>query len=140
MTQRVQPDAFPSWYDGQSIHETAFCRAFLTSHQLLYTENCFFTPEGRMTDEAPLKAEIYRQIEPYASTGVPKKIANIIELLKITAHIDDFPPADRAGSSGKRDAVSGWDTSAPPRKKSSAAAFLCPIGLLRRARKRGCTS
>ena len=28
-----------------------------------------------MTDEAPLKAEIYRQIEPYASTGVPKKIA-----------------------------------------------------------------
>lgn len=92
MTQRVQPDAFPSWYDGQSIHETAFCRAFLTSHQLLYTENCFFTPEGRMTDEAPLKAEIYRQIEPYASTGVPKKIANIIELLKITAHTDDFQP------------------------------------------------
>mgnify|MGYP002578780235 CR=1 FL=1 len=92
MTQRMQPDAFPSWYDGQSIHETAFCRAFLASHQLLYTENCFFTPEGRMTDEAPLKAEIYRQIEPYASTGVPKKIANIIELLKITAHIDDFPP------------------------------------------------
>lgn len=92
MTQRVQPDSFPSWYDGQSIHETAFCRAFLASHQLIYTENCFFTPEGRMTDEALLKAEIYRQIEPYASTGVPKKIANIIELLKITAHIDDFPP------------------------------------------------
>ena len=28
----------------------------------------------------------------YASTSVPKKISNIIELLKITAHIDDFPP------------------------------------------------
>ena len=45
-----------------------------------------------MTDEAPLKTEIYQIIEPYASTSVPKKISNIIELLKITAHIDDFPP------------------------------------------------
>lgn len=86
MTQRVQPDAFPSWYDGQSIHETAFCRVFLASHQLLYTENCFFTPEGRMTDEAPLKAEIYRLIEPYASTSVPKKIANICRQISLQIH------------------------------------------------------
>ena len=28
----------------------------------------------------------------YASTSVPKKKSNIVELLKITAHIDDFPP------------------------------------------------
>ena len=92
MTKRLRPDQFPPWYDGQSINEAAFCREFLASHKLLYTENSFFTPEGRMTDEAPLKTEIYQIIEPYASTSVPKKIANIIELLKITAHIDDFPP------------------------------------------------
>ncbi|MDD6041289.1 MAG: DNA primase, partial [Clostridia bacterium] len=92
MTKRLRPDQFPSWYDGQSINEAAFCREFLASHKLLYTENSFFTPEGRMTDEAPLKTEIYQIIEPYASTSVPKKISNIIELLKITAHIDDFPP------------------------------------------------
>ena len=92
MTKRLRPDQFPPWYDGQSINEAAFCREFLASHKLLYTENSFFTPEGRMTDEAPLKTEIYQIIEPYASTSVPKKISNIIELLKITAHIDDFPP------------------------------------------------
>ena len=92
MTKRLRPDQFPPWYDRQSINEAAFCREFLTSHKLLYTENSFFTPEGRMTDEAPLKTEIYQIIEPYASTSVPKKISNIIELLKITAHIDDFPP------------------------------------------------
>lgn len=92
MTRRLRPDQFPPWYDGQSINEAAFCREFLASHKLLYTENSFFTPEGRMTDEAPLKTEIYQIIEPYASTSVPKKISNIIELLKITAHIDDFPP------------------------------------------------
>ena len=92
MTKRLRPDQFPPWYDGQSINEAAFCREFLASHKLLYTENSFFTPDGRMTDEAPLKTEIYQIIEPYASTSVPKKISNIIELLKITAHIDDFPP------------------------------------------------
>ena len=92
MTKRLRPDQFPPWYDGQSINEAAFCREFLASHKLLYTENSFFTPEGRMTDVAPLKTEIYQIIEPYASTSVPKKISNIIELLKITARIDDFPP------------------------------------------------
>ena len=92
MTKRLRPDQFPPWYNGQSINEAAFCREFLASHKLLYTENSFFTPEGRMTDVAPLKTEIYQIIEPYASTSVPKKISNIIELLKITAHIDDFPP------------------------------------------------
>ena len=92
MTKRLRPDQFPPWYDGQSINEAAFCREFLASHKLIYTENSFFTTEGRMTDETPLKTEIYHLIEPYASTSVPKKISNIIELLKITAHIDDFPP------------------------------------------------
>lgn len=92
MTKRLRPDQYPPWYDGQSINEAAFCREFLASHKLLYTENSFFTSEGRMTDVAPLKTEIYQIIEPYASTSVPKKISNIIELLKITAHIDDFPP------------------------------------------------
>ena len=67
MTKRLRPDQFPPWYDGQSINEAAFCREFLASHKLLYTENSFFTPEGRMTDEAPLKTEIYQIIEPYAS-------------------------------------------------------------------------
>ena len=47
-----------------------------------------------MADEAPLKAAIYqirRSLYAAAERG-PKKISNIIELLKITAHIDDFPP------------------------------------------------
>ena len=57
MTKRLRPDQFPPWYDGQSINEAAFCREFLASHKLLYTENSFFTPEGRMTDVAPLKTE-----------------------------------------------------------------------------------
>lgn len=89
---RSSLNMFPSWYDGQSINEATFCRDFLNSHKLLYTENSFFTVDERMMDETPLKTEIYQLLEPYASTSVPKKISNIIELLRITAHVDDFPP------------------------------------------------
>ena len=135
MTKRLRPDLFPPWYDGQSINEAAFCREFLASHKLLYTENSFFTPEGRMTDEAPLKTEIYQIIEPYASTSVPKKISNIIELLKITAHIDDFlPQTDRIhvanGTLFLDGSFSAW-------MESCAAAFRWPTILLLPARKRG---
>jgi len=91
-TTRLPPDSFPSWFDGQNINEALFCRDYLESHQLLYTERSFFTAEGRMTDEASLKTDIYQIIEPCASIGVPKKISNIIELLKIMAYTDNFPP------------------------------------------------
>jgi len=91
-TKHSPPNGFPSWYNGQNINEAMFCRDFLASHKLLCTENSFFTVEGRMMDETPLKTEIYQILEPYASTSVPKKISNIIELLRITAHVDDFPP------------------------------------------------
>ena len=67
MTKRLRPDQFPPWYNGQSINEAAFCREFLASHKLLYTENSFFTPEGRMTDVAPLKTEIY--ISPISASS-----------------------------------------------------------------------
>ena len=85
-------DGWPAWFDGKSINEALFCQHFLKTHDILYTENAFFTPEGCMTDDAPLKADIYAMLEDYASTSVTKKISSIIELLKITAHADELVP------------------------------------------------
>ena len=79
-------DGWPAWFDGKSINEALFCQHFLKTHDILYTENAFFTPEGCMTDDAPLKADIYAMLEDYASTSVTKKISSIIELLKILPH------------------------------------------------------
>ena len=45
-----------------------------------------------MMDDTPLKADIYAMLEDYASTSITKKISNIIELLKITAHVDELAP------------------------------------------------
>ena len=88
----LPPDGWPAWFDGKSINEALFCQHFLKTHAIIYTENAFFTPEGCMTDDAPLKADIYAMLEDYASTSVTKKISNIIELLKITTHVDELAP------------------------------------------------
>ena len=85
-------DGWPAWFDGKSINEALFCQHFLKTHAVIYTDNAFFTPEGCMMDDAPLKADIYAMLEDYASTSITKKISNIIELLKITAHVDELAP------------------------------------------------
>ena len=91
-----RPESWPVWYDGKSINEALFCQQFLATHKLAFTENAFFTVSGRMVDESLLQKEIYRLLEPFATTSVTRKITSIIELLKITAHVDDLPPqADR---------------------------------------------
>ena len=95
-TPPAPPEDRPGWYNGKTINEAAFCHAFLAQHRLAYTENAFFTPEGRVTDVTLLKEQIFRMLELYATTSVTKKISNIIELLKITANTDQLlPQTDR---------------------------------------------
>ncbi len=92
MSVPLNPANWPAWYNGKTINESLFCQEYLTTHQLLYTEQAFFTSKGRMTDETPLKESIFELIRPYAMTNVTKKIGSIIDLLRITAHRADFSP------------------------------------------------
>ncbi len=92
MSVPPNPTNWPAWYNGKTINESLFCQEYLATHQLLYTEQAFFTPKGRMTDETQLKESIFELIRPYAMTNVTKKIGSIIDLLKITAHRADFSP------------------------------------------------
>ena len=90
--RRKRPEGWPAWFFAGTINEAIFCQEFLADHKLVYTENAFFTPQGKMIDESPLQAEIYEIIEPFASTSVTKKISNIVGLLKISAQVDNLPP------------------------------------------------
>lgn len=47
-----------------------------------------------MQDCTPLKEVIFQEIHSYICPGVPNKIKNIIEVLKITAYVPEFPPAE----------------------------------------------
>lgn len=132
-------EAFPVWYDGRHINESRFCQQYLLAHQLCYTEGAFFTPEGCMTDEMPLKVAIFQQVEPYAALSVARKITGILELLKIMAHVEELPP--RMTVSTCKTARCIWtEPSARKSGRLSAAAFPWPIVPTPRSRKPGSAS
>ncbi len=86
-----EPDQ-PIWFDGKNINEALFCDEFLRKHKIIYTNRAFFTPEGRVTDELALRSEIFEELRCCAVTNIPRKIGNILELMKLVALVEDFPP------------------------------------------------
>ncbi|WP_176255327.1 DNA primase family protein [Enterocloster alcoholdehydrogenati] len=95
MKNRKLPDS-PIWFDGTSINEALFCEEFLQTHKIIFTNGAFFTSEGRVTDELPLRGEIFEELKCCAVSNIPRKISNIVELMKLAALAEDFPPgADR---------------------------------------------
>ena len=92
MKKNKQPDGMPVWFDGKSINEALFCEEFLQTHKIIFTNGAFFTPEGRVTDELPLRGEIFDELKCCAVSNIPRKISNIVELMKLAALEEDFPP------------------------------------------------
>ena len=96
MKKNKQPDGMPVWFDGKNINEALFCDEFLQTHKIIFTNGALFTPEGRVTDELPLRGEIFEELKCCAVSNIPRKISNIVELMKLAALVEDFPPeADR---------------------------------------------
>ena len=81
----VRQPWWPDWFTGRTINEPIFCREFLTKYRLAYTENSFFSVEGKVTDENALRAVIYKMVERFVVTGVSKKVDDIVKALRITA-------------------------------------------------------
>ena len=92
MDRNVTDDGFPIWFDGKSVNEALFCEEYLKLHKLIFTNGAFFTPDGRITDELPLRKEIYEDLKNYAGSNLPRKIGNILEILKLEAQKEDFLP------------------------------------------------
>ena len=55
-------DFTPAWFKKGFFNESLFCDDFLSTHQLLYVNGAFFTPDGRMTDTMPLRSEIFEMM------------------------------------------------------------------------------
>ena len=82
----------PIWFDGQNINEALFCEEFLHERRSIFANGAFFTPDGRVTDDLPLRGEIYEKLKCCAVNNIPRKISNILEVLKLEAQVEDFPP------------------------------------------------
>ncbi len=81
----------PEWFDGKKMNEAVFCRAFLKEQPMICVNGCFFTKEGRISDESRLRREIYEAVNPYVTTGLVKKVNCLIELLRVEAFTEDLP-------------------------------------------------
>ena len=82
----------PIWFDRGNVNEVLFCQEFLRQHKILFSGGAFFTPEGRVTDELPLRFAIYEQLKTCTQRSLPKKIGSLLELMKLEAQVEDFPP------------------------------------------------
>ena len=61
---RKTPDMnLPVWFDGQNINEALFCEEFLQERRIIFANGAFFTPNGRVTDDLPLRGEIYDKLK-----------------------------------------------------------------------------
>ena len=89
-------DWWPEWFTGKTINEPIFCREFLEKHRLAYSENCFFSPNGKVTDENNLRSAIYHLLEPFVISGLSKKVDDILKDLRIKAQVKELlPQTDR---------------------------------------------
>ena len=92
MQKNQQSPDLPIWFDGKNINEALFCQEFLREHRIIFTNRAFFTPDGRVTDDLPLRGEIYESLKSCAVNNIPKKISNILEVLKLEAQAEDLLP------------------------------------------------
>lgn len=84
-------DKCPEWYDGKHVNEVKFCEEFLREHPMKSVNGTFFTVDGRVTDEDKLRREIYEMLKPYFSTGLGKRVNNLLEALRLEAYTPDLP-------------------------------------------------
>ena len=107
MAKNEQPREMPVWFDGKSINEALFCDDFLSRHKIIYTNGAFFTPDGRIANDLPLRGEIFEELKCCAVSNIPRKISNIVELMKLAALVEDFPPGAGPHPSVQRDVDPG---------------------------------
>ena len=77
---------YPQWFDGHKINEILFCETFRKEHPMICINGTFFTKEGRVTDENRLRKEILEWIEPYVTSGLAKKITNLLDMLRVKCY------------------------------------------------------
>ena len=85
------PNPVPEWVNGKKINEVLFCREFLEEHPMVSVGGAFFTVEGLVSDENLLKKQIYDSIRDYITSGLGKKVANLLEVLRMECCVETLP-------------------------------------------------
>ena len=87
----MKPRLVPEWIEGQKINEVLFCEEFLQQYPMVSVGGTFFTVEGLVSDENLLKRRIYDRIKHHVTTGLPKKVSNLLEVLRMECCTGNLP-------------------------------------------------
>ena len=93
---------WPDWYNGKKIDEVQFGRAFLEQWPLKCVNGTLYTLDGPVEDESEIKQRILENIEEYVTSGLSKKVTNILETIKLLAFSDPFPIVGKGGEGKSR--------------------------------------
>ena len=90
---------WPDWYNGKKIDEVQFGRAFLEQWPLKCVNGTLYTLDGPVEDESEINQRILENIEEYVTSGLSKKVTNILETIKLLAFPTPFPSNRTASTS-----------------------------------------
>lgn len=81
----------PAWFDGKKINEAIFCEEFLREYPMVTVNGAFFTVNGRVHDENRLKKVIYDRIKYYVTSGIAKKVTNLLDVMRMECCTEKLP-------------------------------------------------
>ena len=73
----------PSWFAKKQLDEVIFSYVFLEKHPMVSVNGTFFTKNGIVNEEGVLKKLIYDELKECITTGLPKKVNNLLEVISV---------------------------------------------------------
>lgn len=75
---------FPAWITPRgAIDEVKFCQEFRKTHDVICDHGRFYSTDGCITDETPLRQDIYKMIAPYTATHVQQQVDRLMSALRL---------------------------------------------------------
>jgi len=81
----------PIWLNGDKIDEVQFCEELLSEHPMISIHECFFTVNGKVTDESWIKNAILEKLKPFVRRGLSRKITSLLDTLRALCYSPPLP-------------------------------------------------
>ena len=80
------------WLDDKDkIIEGAFAECYLKMHPMICIHGILFTIDGIVSDESGIKNDIYSMVRPYVTSGLVRKVEQLLQTIKLEAYSEPLP-------------------------------------------------
>ena len=82
----------PGWLSEKgTVDEVALARQILLTRDLVCVDGAFFSKQGRVADEDSLRREIYLHMGGHVTSGVPRKVEHVLDVMRLETYRDGLP-------------------------------------------------